>query len=97
MPDTPTDYATIRREMETRRAEAITRAERYGRRMTAAVWGVALVWYALGIGLILGSYHVALPSRANMAFWAGVTLCFAGPFFTWMIAFTLGRDRGLWS
>lgn len=91
------DYAAIRRDMESRRADAIARAEQLGRRVTAAVWCVALLCFALGIGAILLSYHVALPSRANIAFWAGVTLCFAGPFFSWIVAFTYGRDRGFWT
>lgn len=95
MPDS--DYAAIRREMETRRAEAITQAERRGRHVTAGVWGIALAFFAVGILAILTSYHLRLPSRAEIAFWAGVTICFAGPFFTWLVAFTVGRDRGYWT
>ena len=89
------DYAAIRRDMEIRRAEAIARAERFGRRVTAAVWLIAFLCFALGIGVILLSYH--LKPQAEIAFWAGVTLCFAGPYFTWIVALTLGRDRGFWT
>lgn len=91
------DYVAVRREMESRRAEAITRAERWGRRVTAAVWLVAFLWFALGSGGVLLSYHIEPPSRAHLAFWVGVSLCFAGPYFTWIVAFTVGRDRGYWS
>lgn len=72
------------------------RAERVGRRVVALVLGVAVLWYALGILLILLSYHVGRLSLAQVALWGGISLCFAGPFFTWVVAYTLGRERGYW-
>lgn len=91
-----TAYRTIRREMESRRAEAIAKAEQFGRRMTTLVWAIALLWYAVGIGLILVSYHVPRLTMGNVAFWAGVSFCFGGPFFVWVVAYTIGRDHGMW-
>ncbi|MFN8654658.1 MAG: hypothetical protein U0133_22345 [Gemmatimonadales bacterium] len=89
-------YADIRRRMESDRAEAIMHAERAGRRAVALVIAVCVAWYALGILLILASYHIGRPSRAQVALWGGISLCFAGPFFTWVVAYTLGREHGYW-
>jgi hypothetical protein len=90
-------YTRIRLEMESRRAAAIEEAERYGRRVRAGVWAVTLLWYVLGVGLILLSYHIPSMSWGNVALWGGLTVCSACPFFTWVVAYTIGRDQGLWS
>jgi hypothetical protein len=89
-------YAEVRRDMEARRASAIMRAERYGRRVRSVVWGVTLAWYLAGVGLILFSYHLPTGSWGRVALWGGLTSCSAGPFFTWVVALVVGREHGLW-
>jgi len=97
MPDDRPDYARLRVEMESRRAAAIERSEQYGRRVRAGIWALSLLWYAVGVALILLSYHVPGESLGNVARWAGVTACSAGPFFTWVVAYTIGREHGIWT
>jgi hypothetical protein len=90
-------YVEVRRRMEADRAEAIMRADRVACRVRGLVWGITLFWYALGILMILLSYHLSAPTWAHVALWSGLSACSAGPFFTWVVAYTLGRDHGYWS
>lgn len=89
-------YASIRIEMETRRAEAIGLSERYAQRFRAVIWGVTLACYAIGVLLVLSSYHIDGPRWASVVFWGGLATWSGGPFFAWVVGYTLGRERGIW-
>jgi uncharacterized membrane protein len=90
------DYRELRIAAESRRAQAIERAEEYVRRVRAVVWLIALAAYGVGVALILWSYHIAGEEHSRVALWGGITVCVAAPYVTWIIAFVLGRERGWW-
>jgi hypothetical protein len=86
----------ITTEIGRKRAREHLLANRDTRRALAFTALLCLVWTALGLALVLYSFHVQEPTMGRLAFWGGLGVGNGGVVFTILEAYRRGEKRGDW-
>ena len=86
----------LREEMAARHREALAEAERAKRHDLIRTAILCVGWVALGIFLILWSFHTTSLAYGRIAFFAGIGIGNGGWIFTMLGAYRRGEERGDW-
>ena len=86
----------LREEMATRHREALAEAQRETRRDLIRTAILCVGWVALGLFLILWSFHTTSLAYGRIAFLSGIAVGNGGWIFTMLAAYRRGERRGDW-
>jgi len=92
MTSSPLEMSREEREaVEQRRAAALETVERLDVRGAWIVLGVVLAWFAIGAGMVAGSFHASGP-WGPVLFWGGLAVGNTGGFYTWFFMYVWQKD-----
>ena len=86
----------LREEMAARHRESLAEAQRETRRDLIRTAILCVCWVALGLFLILWSFHTTSLAYGRIAFFAGIGIGTGGWVFTMLGAYRRGEQRGDW-